>query len=456
MNAYTDTIAAVATSPGPAGISVIRVSGPDAVSISARLFRGSDVNTMKSHTFAHGYIKDPDANIDIDEVILLVYRAPRSYTREDIIEIQAHGGQVCAQRILKALTNYGIRLAEPGEFTKRAFLNGRIDLVQAEATADLIASKTNRSAMAAIDQLEGGLSSYILTVYDSMISLASELETGIDFSEEELPDSHWPSIIKSLESILNNLRKLIDSWREGHLIRDGALVVICGRPNAGKSTLFNSMLGNDRAIINEQPGTTRDTLEEQMSLDGIVIRLVDTAGLRQSGCRIEQDGIRRAESFLNRADLLLYVIDASKGITAEDKDVISKLPPDRTLLIINKTDQQLHPPKKEPAANEPVIRCSLISNSGLEDIKQAISTKLGINEYHENPVTISSRHLHFIQNALNELNTARPMLSVNPDSNVVYIADHLRTATTQIGMLLGRTYHTDLLDSIFSNFCIGK
>ncbi|MFW6151890.1 MAG: tRNA uridine-5-carboxymethylaminomethyl(34) synthesis GTPase MnmE [Verrucomicrobiota bacterium] len=455
MKHRNDTIAAIATAPGKAGISIVRVSGPESLSIADRLFIGRRPSTMRANSFAYGQIRNEGSGEILDEAILLVYRSPSSYTTEDLVEIQVHGGAMSSGRILDQVIQAGARPAESGEFTKRAFLNGRIDLVQAEAVADLICSRTERSAAAAIEQIKGSVSDRIANIYGDTIKLCANMEAALDFDEYDIPPIQWPELGHSIRGIRCDLDRLLKTWHEGHLLRDGALVVICGLPNAGKSTLLNSLLGIDRAIVNERPGTTRDTVEEEFSVDGIPVRLVDTAGLRVSDCRIEQDGIKRAEDFVRRADMVLYVIDASQGIREEDKATLQYCKKECTVIVANKTDlgDIISPADVEGRS---VVRCSLRNDRNVEQIKSALSSTLQIANLPEDKVTISARHKTHINNALDAVKQCEALLDDHQEQQLVFAISYLRETAEQIGLILGKTYHTELLDSIFSCFCLGK
>ena len=276
---------------------------------------------------------------NLDEVLLLIMRSPQSYTAEDVIELQGHGGNVAAKRILRRALDAGARMAEPGEFTKRAFINGRIDLLQAEAVLDLVHAGSDRAAAAAIEQLEGKLSCSFNEIYDSLVSVAADLEATLDFPDDELPESTMPELSRRLnDSRILRIGNLISTWDEGHILREGALVVISGKPNVGKSTMMNTLLGRDRAIVSQIPGTTRDTIEERYVLDGIPLRLVDTAGLRETQCEIEQEGVRRARAQLQKADLHLYLVDASTPLDDDDRDHLAALKSEKCVVVLNKSD----------------------------------------------------------------------------------------------------------------------
>ena len=457
MSNFDDTIAAIATAPGEGGVAIVRVSGPDALKIADKIFRGPapKASARSTHTIVHGHVVDARGK-DIDEVVLLIMRNPQSYTAEDVIELQGRGGNVAAKRILRRVLDAGARMAEPGEFTKRAFLNGRIDLVQAEAVLDLVHAGSDRAAAAAVEQLEGKLSRSFNEIYDSLVSVAADLEATLDFSEEELPTSTMPELSRRLNAVNQSIGELISTWDEGHILREGALVVILGKPNVGKSTMMNKLLGRDRAIVSQIPGTTRDTIEERYVLEGIPLRLVDTAGLRETECEIEQEGVRRARAQLQKADLHLYLIDVSKPLDADDRDHLAALKSEKCVVVLNKTDLgQIVLPDQIQGMT--VVHASLITGAGLDDVRRAMAKKLaaGINLSVQPHASISERHRRLLVDAQAELREALALIN-QQSSDIVLAADRLRDALEHLGMVTGKVYHDELLASIFSRFCIGK
>lgn len=455
-----DTIAAISTAAGNAGIAIVRLSGPDSLQIADRLCRcphpPPSQRPANTCVRAHVHVVEKTAGVkrDMDEVIVMVYRAPHSYTREDVVEIQGHGGRISAGRILRAVLDAGARLAEPGEFTRRAFLNGRIDLLQAEAVADLVAARTERAATAAIEQLEGHLSDLFISSYDILLAAAVELEATLDFVEEDIVSLALPAIAQRLNAVRGSLENTLSTWEEGHLLREGALVVICGRPNVGKSTLLNRLLGKNRAIVAETPGTTRDTLEEEFVLNGIPVRLVDTAGLRDSDCGVEREGVRRAQICMERADVVIYVMDASLEMPDEDRNALAGIPAERCLVLLNKTDLGSCL-KADDFPDRAAASCSLLDGTGIEDMLVRLRDLLGVEDT-EPHAAISERHRSVVQLALNELNNAVRLLAEGREDMHVPAAGALREALEILGTITGRSYTTDLLDSIFSRFCIGK
>lgn len=456
-----DTIAAIATPPGEGGVGIVRISGSDVWAIADRVFQPMDGEppSQRAHgTFAYGRVVDAQGD-EIDTGLLLVMRAPKSYTREDVVEIQGHGGSVGMRRILRRVLEAGARMAEPGEFTKRAFLNGRIDLVQAEGIFDLIRARSDRAASAAMEQMEGKLSRQFNDIYDHFLGVAANLETTLDFVEDELPDDVFTGIGRQLDETFAALDRLLDTWDEGRLLREGARVVILGRPNAGKSTLLNALLGFERAIVSSTAGTTRDTLEEGFVLDGIPLRIVDTAGLRMTECEIEAEGIRRAEAHSREAHLAVYLIDASEPLHEEDRLRLEKLDPAKTILVANKIDcgNQISDFKSK-ISNFRLVPTSLKKGEGVEALKRAMADALekGADLHAPPHAVISERHRHLLIQSHGEAKQARDYLRQDVEANAVLAVDHLRAALDSLGQVTGRSYHEELLDNIFSRFCIGK
>ena len=455
MSLYVaDTIAAIATPPGEGGVGIVRLSGPEVWQIADAIFTALDQNpvSQRAHgTFAYGKVRETDGT-EIDTGLALVMRAPKSYTGEDVVEIQGHGGAVGMRRILRRALDAGARTAEPGEFTKRAFLNGRIDLVQAEGIFDLIRARSDRAASAAMEQMEGKLSQQFDAIYDAFLEVAANLETTLDFVEDELPDDVFSGIAALLDRTFCTLDELLDTWDEGRLLREGARVVILGRPNAGKSTLLNVLLGFDRAIVSSTAGTTRDTIEEGFVLDGIPLRIIDTAGLRETDCEIEAEGIRRAEAHGQEAHLSVYLVDASQPLHEEDRVRLDKLDRSKSIVVLNKVDQGRHIEGVEG------VEACLLSEAGIIELKQAMADTLekGADLHAPPHAVISERHRQLLVKAHHEARQARAFLAENIEANAVLACEHLRSALEYLGQVTGRVYHEELLDNIFSRFCIGK
>lgn len=459
MDAANDTIAAIATAPGEGAISIVRVSGPAALAIADRIVvcAGAKPSQRAGGTFLHGTLraKGPEATaVMVDEVIVLIYRAPHSYTREDAVEFQGHGGAVAARRILRAALDAGARTALPGEFTQRAFLNGRIDLLQAEAVLDLIRARSERAAAAAIEQLSGSLSRLTNDIYDTLLGVAADMEATLDFPDDELPEATMEGLRRQLDEVKRGVEGILATWDEGHLLREGASVAILGRPNVGKSTLLNALLGTSRAIVTEVPGTTRDVVEETLVLDGVPLRLSDTAGLRDTDCRIEGEGIRRARVLMERADYVLYVLDASDALTEEDRLNMGNLDPKRTVLILNKCDCAVRI-RASDLMGWQCVHTSLTRNEGLDAAKAALSDRLALGHGTQAHAVIGERHRGLVDKALACVVEAIQLMDEGP-LDATLVAAQVRSAVESLGQITGREYYEELLNSIFSRFCIGK
>lgn len=456
----TDTIAAIATAPGEGGVAIVRISGPEAYRIADALFRGRGVppSQRPPYSFAYGQVVDAEG-LRIDDVLMLFMRGPHSYTGEDQVEIQGHGGPVSSQRILRRAVEAGARVAEPGEFTRWAFLNGRLDLVQAEAVLDLIKARSDRAARAAVAQLDGSISNSLTTIYDISIAVHADLEATLDFPEDELPEAVMDEILGRLRDAEQRTAELLATWAEGRMLREGALIVIAGRPNVGKSTLMNALLGQDRAIVSQTPGTTRDSIEEGYLLEGIPLRLVDTAGLRETACEIEREGIRRSQVHLEKADAVLYLLDASSAMSSEDTTNLDRLFPEKTLLIWNKMD--LVQPGSEiplPGGLFREVRISLKNNDGASVVRNALADILQAAHRHgaDQSAVISERHRSILLEFRTSLEKAAELVAIRKDDQVTLASAHLRDGLEVLGTATGRVYHEELLNSIFSRFCIGK
>jgi len=449
-----DTIAAIATPLGAGGLAVVRLSGPQSLSIADQCFEPVGKSSLKpseaaTHTIHYGRVVHK-AKL-VDEVLLAVMRAPRTFTREDVVEITCHGGLLPAKLVLDAVMDNGARLALPGEFTKRAFLNGRIDLTQAEAVVDLIQSRTELALTAANEQLAGKLSQRINLLRDEMLKTLAHLEAHIDFPDEDISPDTREKLMGRLENGIAFMDELLRTANEGQLLRRGIRAAIIGRPNVGKSSLLNQLLGRDRAIVSPIPGTTRDTIEETANIRGLPVVFVDTAGLRESGDAIEIEGIRRSRQTFETAELILHVFDAAEPLTAADQNYVAEFAGKKRILICNKSDlpRQLN----LPAAS---IHVSCITGGGLEALKDAIKESVWSGEIKAEmlQVMINSRH----QEALRRARTAtqQTLAALRDNLTLELIAMDLRIAVNAIGEIVGKTTTEDLLDSIFSQFCIGK
>jgi len=447
------TIAAIASPPGQGAIALIRISGEMAVEISQKIFHQKLEKLWKPRYQHYGKIISPGEGVVIDEVLLTWFPAPHSFTGEDVVEIACHGGVVVTGSILELLLQSGADPAEPGEFSQRAFLNGKIDLTQAEAIMDLISAKTDLAMKAANQQLEGRLGKELESLRQQMISLIAQLEAWIDFPEDDIDTDSENALLDRLDKIAARIDALLATAEQGHFLREGIRTVITGPPNAGKSSLLNLLLGFDRAIVNETAGTTRDTIEEVINISGFPVRLIDTAGIRDSSDAIEKEGIQRSRGQIKNAELILLVIDSSEK--ADSLRSIDLPTETRTLTILNKSDLPTHPDWKNPPENSITLSC--LSDSGKPGITAAISEILSGKKGQFNTaniVAINARHQHCLLSAKNELATAR--IKIANSESPEFAAMDLRSALDDIGEIIGKTDIEEILDEIFSTFCIGK
>ena len=462
MGQNGDTIAAIATAEGAAGVAVVRISGPEAWAIAERVVCCGGVSLARRAAGQFFHAQFRQGAVAVDDGLVLLFRAPASFTGEDVVELQGHGGAVAARGVLRAVLAGGARLAEPGEFTRRAFLQGRMDLTQAEAVMDLVHARSERAAQAARAQLEGGLGREIEFSYHEVTALCADVEAQLDFEAGELPERVSQESVARLERVRGQLAQLLATRREGHLLRDGALVVIGGCPNAGKSSLLNVLLGSDRAIVSPHAGTTRDTIEEGVVLDGIPLRLMDTAGLRVATSPVEQEGVVRAQQALGQADLILYVIDASRALAEQPLTLARSTT--QMLIVMNKMDLPVQVRKDEVAqalkswiqgAVLPVLEVSIKTGAGIPELKAALVQQLGVERQAPVHATVTQRHGAALEQADQALIRARALLA-GDEANLVLAAGELRRAAESLGEIIGRSYTPDLLDQIFARFCVGK
>jgi len=480
----SDTIAAIATPLGEGGLAVLRVSGPEAFAVADKVFVPVGKSAQKpsaaaSHTVHYGRV-ERDGRF-VDEVLLTVLRAPRTFTREDTVEISCHGGLLPAKLVLDALLAAGARPAEPGEFTQRAFLNGRLDLAQAEAVADLIHARTELALTAAGEQLAGKLSQRINQLRDDLVKTLAHVEAHIDFPDEDIaPDTRGQLLVR-LEHGVAFMDELLRRADEGQILRRGIRAAIIGRPNAGKSSLLNQLLGHDRAIISPIAGTTRDTIEETANIRSLPVVFVDTAGLRESRDDIEREGIRRTRAMVAKAELILHVLDASEQLSAEDEQFLAEFAGKKRILVLNKCDlprrldgarasarsSELAPERNQtsdatgegsllrPEGRAP-IEVSCLTGAGLEALKDAVKQAVWAGEIRAEmlQVMINSRHQDALQRA--RAATLRTAEALRAEATLELVAMDLRIAVNAVGEIVGKTTTEDLLDSIFSQFCIGK
>jgi tRNA modification GTPase len=451
-----DTIAAISTPIGVGGIAIIRLSGPRALQIADEMFfsKAGKPSGFPTHTIHFGRISN-NGNC-VDQVMLSVMRAPRSYTAEDIVEINCHGGPLTTRRVLALCLDMGARLAEPGEFTKRAFLNGRLDLAQAEAVMDLITAKTKRAHKAAEHALEGHLSRRIGDVRDQLLGVVAHMEAHIDFPEEDIDTGtrdHWLGEIMTVTAFL---RKLLATAADGKVLRHGIAVTIVGRPNAGKSSLMNALLGEDRAIVTPVPGTTRDTIEEFTNLRGVPVKLTDTAGIRKARGTVERAGIARSRKCLSRSDLVLHLFDGSRSFSIEDRRLFTLCEGLKVIQVTNKADlpQRLRIPAECQKARSVVV--SVKTGDGLEELKDLIESTVFSMRFTSSDfdLVVNERQADALQRAFNSLTTCTDELRDGAACEIV--SQQMRVGLNAIGEIVGSTTTEDILDRIFSSFCVGK
>ncbi len=455
-----DTIAAISTPLGEGGIGIVRLSGKKAIEIADKIFKGKEkVSKLATHTIHYGQIIDPTTSEILDTVLLSVMLAPKTYTREDVVEINAHGGIIQLNRILETVLSSGARLAELGEFTKRAFLNGRIDLSQAEAVVELIRAKTDLSAKFALSQLSGNLHQQISILRQMIISLLAELEVSIDFYEEDIELITLEEVRQRLTKISLEIKKLIETAKYGRILQQGVMTTIVGRPNVGKSSLLNALVGKPRAIVTHIPGTTRDTIEEMIDIEGIPLKVIDTAGLRHTVDIVEEEGIRRAKEALNQADLVILVIDGSTPLTMDDIRIMEELKTKEAILVINKCDLpsrvEIHEIEKH-LPGKPMINLSVTKGVGLNDLKQIIKGIFFAGKIlsTDEPIITNIRHKEALASAFENINSA--IKGIEANLSFEFIAIDLRELLNNLGLIVGETVTEDILNEIFSNFCIGK
>lgn len=455
-----DTIAAIATPWGEGGIAIVRLSGPQAIEIAERIFRGKRKNprSMSTYTMAYGYVVDPSTGEEVDEVIVSLMRAPYSYTKEDVVEINCHGGTLVASKVLELVLAAGARLAEPGEFTRRAFLNGRIDLTQAEAVLEIVRAKSEEAVKIANRKLRGEFGKRLSSLRERLLNLLSWVEASLDFPEEDVPLISPEDVEKGVKEVLTSLDRIISSTRAGFIYREGVRVVICGKPNVGKSSLLNALLQEARAIVTSIPGTTRDLIEEVLNIKGVPIRLVDTAGIRRAKDEVEREGVSRSLSQIENADLVLLVLDASLPLEEEDISVIERVREKRVIVVYNKKDlpRQINPEDVRsllPSRRE--VWISALYEEGIDELKEEIlkEVQTGIDLSGEVWMT-SLRNIELLEKVRSSLRDSLESLRSGLPYDVVSIG--IQEALRSIGAITGEEWTEELLDIIFSQFCIGK
>ncbi|WP_027364726.1 tRNA uridine-5-carboxymethylaminomethyl(34) synthesis GTPase MnmE [Desulfotruncus alcoholivorax] len=463
-----DTIAAISTPLGEGGIGIVRISGPDAVRIATEIFKPAKDRDIKKENFKiiYGYIYNKDTNSAdgkheiIDEVLLSVMRAPNTYTREDVIEINCHGGSLPARVILELVLTKGARLAEPGEFTKRAFLNGRLDMAQAEAIIDVIRATTGDALKMAVGQLRGGLSRRIDSIQNKLLDITAFIEANIDFPEDEIEEYNLQKIRSSVLLIRDEVKKLIDTADTGRVYRDGLKTVIAGKPNVGKSSLLNVLLKEKRAIVTEIPGTTRDIIEEVLNIGGVPVRIIDTAGIRDTEDIIEKIGVERTKSAIEEAEMILIVFDSNAEYDHEDERIAKMVEKKRGIKVLNKIDLQdninVHKEIREVLPDWPLIEISAIEEKGIEDLeKKIIEMVTGGKSIPKDGSMVSNiRHKNQLKKALRHLEDV--LIAIDMGMPLDIIAIDIRGAWETVGEINGKVITENIIDKIFTEFCIGK
>ena len=456
MFAQNDTITALSTPAGEGAIGIIRLSGPKAIDIVDDLFKGKDLRKQPANTIHFGSLFSPKGEF-LDEVLVSLFRAPKSYTGEDIVEISCHGSAYILTQVLEAMIQSGARLANPGEFTQRAFLNGKMDLAQAEAVADLIASQNQAAHSLAVNQLKGGISEEMIRLREKLIEFASLIELELDFGEEDVEFADRQQLMTLLEDTTLKIKGLLDSFQLGNAIKKGVHTVIVGRPNAGKSTLLNALLQEERAIVSDIPGTTRDTIQEVLNINGVEFRLIDTAGIREATDTIEAIGIERTFAEVEKSSIIVYIFDArhlSAKEVAQDVEMLAQKN-DAILLVANKMDLVKNPATIYTSEAYPILHISAKAGTDIQQIKTGLYAMIASSNIDPSaPIISNVRHLEALQHALTGLATVKEGLEAGLSGDL--IALDIRTTIHHLGEVTGHISTDDLLDSIFRNFCIGK
>jgi tRNA modification GTPase len=457
---FEDTIAALSTPYGTGGIGVIRVSGESAFDISAKLFNSSKaMEDIPSHTVSYGKITNPETKEMVDEVLLLKMKKPNTFTREDVVEIHCHGGIVVINRVMELLFKYGARPAEAGEFTKRAFLNGRIDLSQAEAIIDLINSKTVESSKAAVSHLEGRLSNKLKLLREDLVELLAHIEVTVDYPEHDIEEITGEKVYEGLKQIRAELADLAKTFDRGKLLREGINIVIAGKPNVGKSSLLNQLAGSSRAIVTDIPGTTRDIIEEYVNIKGIPAKITDTAGIRNTRDVVEKIGVDKAYRAIEAADLIVMVIAADTGILKEDEEILQSIGGRKSLILINKTDladKAGIDEIKSRLSADIVLEASVINDEGIEGLEDKISELFfkGDISKNEEVLLTNARHKNLVDRSIHAIDQALGSFDMGMPLDMVTI--DIKSSAEYIGQITGESIDEAVMHNIFSRFCIGK
>lgn len=456
----TDTIAAISSAAGNSGIGIIRVSGDEAIEVVDKIFRPANKNkklaNVESHTVHYGHIMDGDKTLD--QVLVIVMKNPHSYTGEDTVEIDCHGGMLILKKVLDLVLKNGARTAEPGEFTKRAFLNGRIDLSQAEAVMDLINSKNDFALNSSIEQLKGGVSDAIKDIRKDIIYHIAFIESALDDPEHISLDGYDEEITEMLNENINKISKLVNSFDNGRIMKEGIKTVILGKPNAGKSSLLNLMLGEDRAIVTDIEGTTRDTLEENINFNGLSLKIIDTAGIRDTEDLVERIGVNKAKEIAKEGDLIIYVVDGSRELDDNDREIIKLINDKQAIILVNKYDMDtvINIDELKKDSNRDVILFSAKNGEGMDQLEEEIRNMFysGKVTYNDQVYITNARHKEALENALESLKQVKN--SVDAGMPEDFYSIDLMDAYTDLGLIIGESVEDDLVNEIFSKFCMGK
>jgi tRNA modification GTPase len=462
INLGEDTIAAMGTPFGEAAVGIVRLSGPQAVKITEEIFlskNGKPLSSLKTYSLRYGWIvRNKEANEIVDEVVVSLMRAPKSYTREDVVEINSHGGAKILSSILELVLEKGARVAQPGEFTKRAFLNGRLDLAQAEAVLDIIQAKSDLALKNSLSQLSGDVSRCICGLRDSLLEVLADMEAAIDFSDDQTGQNSTAEFLNRLSDISRRLNNLLKNSFQGKIIREGLKVVIFGRPNTGKSSLLNAILKQERAIVTPIAGTTRDTIEEFVNIKGLAVRLIDTAGILEYRDAIEKEALERTRRMLEASDLVLFLIDGSSPLTEEDRILAGQIGSKKVLLVINKNDQpqRIDPREFEKLFSRSALRVSALKGENIAALEDLIwqSVFEGAPVFEEGGMISNVRHIEILKRTALSLETATD--SLKQELSLEFAALDLKKALETLGEVTGEVLSDELLDAIFSKFCIGK
>lgn len=456
-----DTITSISTPMGEGAIGIVRLSGPEAVEIGDKLYKGKKkLKDVPSHTINYGHIIDPETDEVVEEVMISVLRAPKTFTREDIIEINCHGGILTINRILELTMTHGARMAEPGEYTKRAFLNGRIDLSQAEAVMDFIRSKTDRASKVAMNQIEGRLSDLIKQQRQSILEILAQVEVNIDYPEyDDVEDATTEFLLAQSKKIKNEIDQLLETGTQGKIMREGLSTVIVGKPNVGKSSMLNNLIQDNKAIVTEVAGTTRDVLEEYVNVRGVPLRLVDTAGIRDTEDIVEKIGVERSRKALSEADLILFVLNNNEPLTEEDRTLYEVIKNEDAIVIVNKTDleRQLDIEEvKTMIGDTPLIQTSMLKQEGVDELELQIRDLFFGGEVQNQDMTYvsNSRHISLLKQARQTIQDAIDAAEAGIPMDMVQI-DLTRTWEL-LGEIIGESASDELINQLFSQFCLGK